>query len=430
MTDIMSVHVFAESATPATAKQINEQVQNSESTVYVFYSHPSVYVAHGLEQGRGGTELCDEWLDGITEAFEAQRKNRRKMRLICLQDALEHAQTLFEQTGLEYNDLTDFNLTPDHLVLMAAHQLILQKENISRTIERLVAYTMHLSQQVYQINVDAEKILKETNDAVARASGTRNDNESSTSSVLDEVKEENRLLTLQLQQVQSQLESYFIKYQDSEKQRAQEQLKNKQNTQVDKNDNLLAEKEAEIARLNKQLIKLELKSLNEELSSTHKTLEDNERATKLGTSLAGKNDKIVAPKVSVNVSQPAKQSLLSRIKKRLKLGQRKESEKNALIKEQAAQLKQTDYFDSDWYVQQYPDLKEAGVNPVEHYLRFGGFESRDPSPKFNSAFYLEQNPDVAQEGINPLLHFVLYGEAEGRLPKPKPKSSSTSGASE
>jgi hypothetical protein len=48
--------------------------------------------------------------------------------------------------------------------------------------------------------------------------------------------------------------------------------------------------------------------------------------------------------------------------------------------------------------------------PLLHYLKYGGFEGRNPSEKLNSAFYLRQNPDVKAAGRNPLVHYSLYGK--------------------
>lgn len=72
-------------------------------------------------------------------------------------------------------------------------------------------------------------------------------------------------------------------------------------------------------------------------------------------------------------------------------------------------------FDSEWYRARYPDASGA-CGPLMHYLRFGGFDGRNPNPHFDSAWYLETNPDVAASGLNPLVHFVRYGASEHRSP--------------
>ncbi|MGQ7242638.1 hypothetical protein ACUN9V_04165 [Salinicola sp. V024] len=89
--------------------------------------------------------------------------------------------------------------------------------------------------------------------------------------------------------------------------------------------------------------------------------------------------------------------------------------------ESLAELEASEWFDSQWYLKQYPDIASDdrySSNPALHYLKFGGFEGRDPSPHFDSAGYLEAYPDVAFTEINPLLHFIRDGIGEGRSPRP------------
>jgi hypothetical protein len=71
-------------------------------------------------------------------------------------------------------------------------------------------------------------------------------------------------------------------------------------------------------------------------------------------------------------------------------------------------------FEAAWYLVTYPDVAAAGVNPLEHYLRHGAAEGRDPGPLFSTRWYLEAYPDVAAAGVNPLEHYLRRGAAEGR----------------
>ena len=77
-------------------------------------------------------------------------------------------------------------------------------------------------------------------------------------------------------------------------------------------------------------------------------------------------------------------------------------------------LRKSSAFDVDWYLTQYPDVAESGVDPVKHYLEFGAWEGRFPNPYFDSGRYLSANPDVKEARINPLVHYVLHGRNEGR----------------
>ncbi|MFZ3070595.1 MAG: rhamnan synthesis F family protein [Anaerolineaceae bacterium] len=82
-------------------------------------------------------------------------------------------------------------------------------------------------------------------------------------------------------------------------------------------------------------------------------------------------------------------------------------------------LKASELFDEEWYAEQNPDVKAAGMESVRHYLLYGGFEGRNPSPDFDSNWYLNTYPDVKQAGINPLVHYLRFGQSESRLLKEK-----------
>jgi O-antigen biosynthesis protein len=75
-------------------------------------------------------------------------------------------------------------------------------------------------------------------------------------------------------------------------------------------------------------------------------------------------------------------------------------------------------FASGWYLDKYPDVAAAGVDPLQHYLRHGAAEGRDPGPKFSTRGYLARYTDVAESGINPLVHYIRHGKDEGRVATP------------
>jgi FMN phosphatase YigB (HAD superfamily) len=73
-------------------------------------------------------------------------------------------------------------------------------------------------------------------------------------------------------------------------------------------------------------------------------------------------------------------------------------------------------FDAEYYLSRNPDVAAARIDPLWHFLHYGGMEGRDPSPFFSSARYLAMYPDVAASGMNPLVHYLQYGAREGRSP--------------
>lgn len=79
-------------------------------------------------------------------------------------------------------------------------------------------------------------------------------------------------------------------------------------------------------------------------------------------------------------------------------------------------IKSIGVFDPQYYLNQYPDVKESGMNPLRHFLLHGSTEGRNPSDLFDTLYYLEKNPDVKASGVNAFLHFMKYGWREGRNP--------------
>jgi hypothetical protein len=70
--------------------------------------------------------------------------------------------------------------------------------------------------------------------------------------------------------------------------------------------------------------------------------------------------------------------------------------------------------DAAFYWAVYPDLAEARVDPIGHYLHSGWQEGRDPAPWFSTRGYLELNNDIGAAGLNPLHHYLMQGWREGR----------------
>jgi len=62
-------------------------------------------------------------------------------------------------------------------------------------------------------------------------------------------------------------------------------------------------------------------------------------------------------------------------------------------------------FDAAFYLRANPDVAAARMNPLEHYLKFGAAEQRQPHPLFDPVHYLASCPAARAAG-NPLLHFL------------------------
>jgi hypothetical protein len=72
------------------------------------------------------------------------------------------------------------------------------------------------------------------------------------------------------------------------------------------------------------------------------------------------------------------------------------------------------FFDKNYYLSSNPDVKTAGIDPAIHYLLFGGKEGRDPGPHFSEREYLSLHPEVGLTSLTALEHYERYGRTEGR----------------
>lgn len=93
---------------------------------------------------------------------------------------------------------------------------------------------------------------------------------------------------------------------------------------------------------------------------------------------------------------------------------RKGDAKREALRRHIELLTTSELFDGNWYLAAYPDVAASGINPAQHYLRYGAAEGRDAGPRFSTSKYLKRYPDVARAGMNPLLHYLEFGLDEQR----------------
>lgn len=75
-------------------------------------------------------------------------------------------------------------------------------------------------------------------------------------------------------------------------------------------------------------------------------------------------------------------------------------------------IRQSPHFDADFYLDRYPALRDAGIDPALHYHTLGWKMGLDPSAGFHTDFYLSEYPDARATGIDPLLHYIRSGSPE------------------
>ena len=81
-------------------------------------------------------------------------------------------------------------------------------------------------------------------------------------------------------------------------------------------------------------------------------------------------------------------------------------------------ISRSGFFDEEWYLNKYPDVGLAAVDPLRHFIVWGGADLRDPGPYFSSVSYYRQHPEISDAGINPLIHYLMFGWDEDRIAQP------------
>jgi hypothetical protein len=62
------------------------------------------------------------------------------------------------------------------------------------------------------------------------------------------------------------------------------------------------------------------------------------------------------------------------------------------LKEQKKLIARSGFFDRGWYLKHNPDVAAAQVDPLEHYILYGGLEGRDPGPNFDISIFSQIFP--------------------------------------
>lgn len=75
-------------------------------------------------------------------------------------------------------------------------------------------------------------------------------------------------------------------------------------------------------------------------------------------------------------------------------------------------------FRTDWYLQQYQDIREDGINPLLHYVTKGWAEGRRANSLFHSGWYQASYADAAGFAGDPLVHYAQSGARQGCEPCP------------
>jgi len=83
-------------------------------------------------------------------------------------------------------------------------------------------------------------------------------------------------------------------------------------------------------------------------------------------------------------------------------------------------IRDSEFFDPEYYRKLKPQNTVIQMWPVEHYVIWGEKQGLQPSRLFCPRAYLKYNPDVAKASSPPLSHYLRYGHREDRRCLPLP----------
>ncbi len=120
-----------------------------------------------------------------------------------------------------------------------------------------------------------------------------------------------------------------------------------------------------------------------------------------------------------------KEFLLPDFKANKKIKKQKKEELKKLI------LDSGDFIEN-FYKNRYKDIENTKLTSIEHFIKYGLTENRDPNEDFDSRFYQEYYQDIqnsekinilniGEMRMNPFLHYIHYGKEEGRFKNEKEK---------
>lgn len=453
--------VLLDDLTDAAAHQISQLLANhAEQQIHLLWPQPVPYMAARTEQGAAPNELQNTWKAQAQRLVALFRKHRKQLKLYGYVPGQALSQTSGALTQLPTLETTALHrLAAAHLVnddaqLQQAHTyLVASSQETSawnqdtvkditealaqqQALEEAELENHQYAQQLDQAQQTLEQQLLALDEAqkaveegkqTAQALSKAMEEGQQTAQALTKAQAENEQTIRELHKVQEALEKAL-----NEKSQQAQQVKqvDEENTLVIKElhrvqeafEQVLIEKEQRLAQLHK--VQEELERLHVDQQALKKRAESRQKNLNVLRSDSEKRIKHL---------QTLVRWLRVHAHRHASAAYRNSSAYKKALPKQVALVESSAYFNAQWYCEQYPDVAKSGMNPAEHFVKFGALEGRNPSAAFTTEYYLTQHQDVAASGQHPLIHYVKYGMAEQRatqpsqrqLPAPQPKANTT-----
>lgn len=452
---------------PETWYQNQESEMASDNRYLLLHSHPEEAIARAIVEGKAPEAAVREWIAAAQAMVSLYKRCRRQAVMVFIPHLLANPQKQLEaiatHLGLPAAQLPETAPPAQELPVleqMMASQLLRQTAGAKNLLAQIEACTLPLDGHSYgapelDVSIVNQHLITLRNSLAEREEHLARLQKQLAEQAEDKQKaeEESRLLLEQLHLVQEELEAKLLENNQLQKALSEEQARLQEQEQarrVAEQALKQAKKQAETAQasqaealnehkqketsLNSQLAELkgqiqhgqeensllleQLHLVQEELETQfvarqnldaelaeHRELQDH--------ALEAANNQIRRLQSELNrFKSSATWKAMAPVRALKKPFGRNPAKKT--IQKQVELIRQSGLFNEGWYLKNHPDVAESGIDPIEHYLKFGAEEHRNPSPEFDTHWYLNTYPDVAEQGINPLVHYIKFGESEGR----------------
>ncbi|MBV7316765.1 hypothetical protein [Shewanella sp. NIFS-20-20] len=116
------------------------------------------------------------------------------------------------------------------------------------------------------------------------------------------------------------------------------------------------------------------------------------------------------------LTQPPASAVSDKLKNSYKAAKQRRAKARQFAKD-VELIRQSELFDEAWYLAQYPEAKMHKHGAAGHYLEKAVELGANPSAAFDGNWYLQTHQDVKNSGMNPLFHYLKFGHKESRLLK-------------
>ncbi|WP_341218389.1 hypothetical protein [Neptunomonas phycophila] len=422
---------------PLVEKLLSEKRPNK---IVIFYQQAEYYLAESIRCKVPLAVSSKKWVLIIDKLLRLQRKNRSSLVLINIEQALSDPdgfKKLLNELHIKISVENKSVINVDDFSLLVACQFVVQTTELAQ-INNLIQVSGQLINTSLSITIDLECFIHTNRELLEKYElACLHNNELKTENVelknkLCKVEKNEKKVIKEKEQLLSELERNSVDSVDKEKEifdLKQNFIKlDKKNIELgidcNKLNVLIKESEEEKRLLFAQLnhVQEEIEScFNREKDAIFKIKKYEREIAKLEHKLRNTN----ADLASKNYRLDCLMNDITNMKRSVfwRTGAPVRAVSNVISKSKTQEQKiqkdielilSSEFFDTEWYMNKYPDVAESTISPAEHYLRFGAQEGRFPSPLFSGDWYLKTYPDVAKSGINPLLHYIKFGKAEGR----------------